>query len=154
MKAVVQRAARASVDVDGKTVGSIGRGFLVLLGVEKGDDLSHGDYIAEKLTKLRIFEDSQGKMNLDIVKTGGDMLIISQFTLITDRPVGNRPYFGGAEAPDKAEAMYGYVCSRVEELLQKPVQRGIFGAHMEISLINDGPVTIIIDSRDKIKTVS
>ncbi len=151
MKAVVQRAARASVAVDGKTVGSIGPGFLVLLGVEKGDDPRHADYIAEKLTKLRIFADSQGKMNLDIGAAGGEMLIISQFTLITDIPVGNRPYFGGAEAPDKAEEMYGYVCRRVEQMLQKPVQRGVFGTHMEISLLGDGPVTIIINSRDKIK---
>lgn len=150
MKAVVQRVSRASVVVDGRTVGSIGRGFLVLLGVEKGDDLRHGDYIAEKLVKLRIFSDSGGKMNLDIAAVDGEMLIISQFTLITDRPVGNRPYFGEAEAPDRAEVMYEYICSKVAEMMKKPVQKGIFGAHMEVSLVNDGPVTIVIDSKDKI----
>ncbi len=150
MKAVVQRVSRASVSVDGKTVGEINNGFLVLLGVAKGDDRRHADYIAEKLVKLRIFEDENGKMNLNIQQTGGDMLIISQFTLITEKPVGNRPYFGGAEEPDKALPLYEYVCGRVEELLDRPVARGIFGARMEVGLVNNGPVTLVIDSRDRI----
>lgn len=151
MKAVVQRVSRAAVVVGGETVGEIGRGYMVLLGVERGDDTAHADYIADKLTKLRIFEDAEEKMNLSIGQVDGEMLIISQFTLITDIPVGNRPYFGGAEAPDKAEPLYEYVCAQVEKLMQKPVARGVFGAHMEVSLTNDGPVTIVMDSRDKIK---
>ena len=151
MKAVVQRVSEASVTVDGLVKGKIGRGFMVLLGVERGDSEAHGDYIADKLVKLRIFEDENGKMNLDIGSVGGDMLLISQFTLITDIPVGNRPYFGGAEAPERAEELYGYVCVGLEKRLGKPVQRGVFGAHMEVALTNDGPVTIVIDSRDKIK---
>ncbi len=151
MKAVVQRVSEASVTVDGLVKGKIGRGFMVLLGVERGDSEAHGDYIADKLVKLRIFEDENGKMNLDIGSVGGDMLLISQFTLITDIPVGNRPYFGGAEAPERAEELYGYVCAGLEKRLGKPVQRGVFGAHMEVALTNDGPVTIVIDSRDKIK---
>ena len=151
MKAVVQRVSEASVTVDGLVKGKIGRGFMVLLGVERGDSEAHGDYIADKLVKLRIFEDENGKMNLDIGSVGGDMLLISQFTLITDIPVGNRPYFGGAEAPERAEELYGYVCVGLEKRLGKPVQRGVFGAHMEVALTNDGPATIVIDSRDKIK---
>ena len=151
MKAVVQRVSKAKVEVDGATVGEIGRGYMVLLGVERGDDEAHADYIADKLIKLRIFEDEDEKMNLSIGQVDGEMLIISQFTLITDIPVGNRPFFGGAEAPDKADALYEYTCGQVEKLLQKPVAKGVFGAHMEVSLTNDGPVTIVINSRDKIK---
>ena len=151
MKAVVQRVKEASVSVDAVVRGEIGRGYMVLLGVERGDTTAHGDYIADKLVKLRIFEDADDKMNLDIGQVGGDMLVISQFTLITDIPVGNRPFFGGAEAPDRAQELYEYVCASLEKRLGKPVQRGVFGAHMEVSLINDGPVTIVINSRDKIK---
>ena len=151
MKAVIQRVSKAKVEVEGAVVGEIGRGYMVLLGVERGDDEAHADYIADKLIKLRVFEDEQEKMNLSIGQVDGEMLIISQFTLITDIPVGNRPFFGGAEAPDKAEALYDYTCAQVEKLLQKPVAKGVFGAQMEVSLTNDGPVTIVINSRDKIK---
>ena len=151
MKAVVQRVSEARVTVDGEVRGQIGRGYMVLLGVERGDTEAHGDYIADKLVKLRIFEDAEEKMNLDITQVGGDMLVISQFTLITDIPVGNRPFFGGAEAPDRADELYRYVCLSLEKRLGKPVQRGVFGARMEVSLVNDGPVTIVINSRDKIK---
>lgn len=147
MKAVVQRSAGAEVKVGGAVRGSIKKGFLVLLGVERGDTLSDADYIADKLLKLRIFEDENGKMNLNLSQTGGEMLIISQFTLITDIPVGNRPYFGGAEEPGRAEEMYEYVCERIGASV--PVSKGVFGAHMEVGLINDGPVTIIINSRDR-----
>lgn len=149
MKAVVQRCAEASVSVDGELKAKIGRGFLVLLGVERGDTAADADYIADKLLKLRIFEDENEKMNLSLPAVGGEMLIISQFTLITDIPVGNRPFFGGAEEPSAAEAMYDYVCGRVGR--EVPVGKGVFGAHMSVSLINDGPVTIILNSRDKLK---
>lgn len=149
MKAVVQRCAEASVSVDGELKAKTGRGYMVLLGVERGDTLADADYIIDKLLKLRIFEDEIGKMNLSLPQVGGEMLIISQFTLITDIPVGNRPYFGGAEEPTAAETMYDYVCEKIGE--QVPVGKGVFGAHMNVSLINDGPVTIVINSRDKLK---
>lgn len=147
MKAVVQRCRKASVSVDGEVKGAVSHGYMVLLGVEKGDEKKDADYIADKLLKLRIFEDENERMNLSISQVGGEMLIISQFTLITDIPVGNRPFFGNAEAPERANEMYEYVCGRVGESVN--VQKGIFGAHMEVELINDGPVTIIINSRDK-----
>ena len=149
MKAVVQRCAEAAVSVDGIIRSRIGRGYLVLLGVERGDTQADAEYMVDKLLKLRIFEDEAGKMNLCLPQIGGEMLIISQFTLITDIPVGNRPFFGGAEDPAAAEAMYNYVCEKIGE--QVPVGKGVFGAHMEVSLINDGPVTIVINSRDKLK---
>ena len=149
MKAVVQRCAEASVSVEGELKAKTGRGYMVLLGVERGDTLADADYMIDKLLKLRIFEDEVGKMNLSLPQIGGEMLIISQFTLITDIPVGNRPYFGGAEEPAAAEAMYDYVCEKIGE--QVPVGKGVFGAHMNVSLINDGPVTIVINSRDKLK---
>lgn len=151
MKAVIQRVKRAAVTVEGKIVGEIGRGYMALLGVERGDDLRHADYIAEKILKLRIFEDENGKMNLNLAAVGGDVLLVSQFTLITDIPVGNRPFFGNAEEPERADMLYRHACEKVEEGLGRPVQRGVFGAHMEVALTNDGPVTIIVDSRDKIK---
>ena len=149
MKAVVQRCAEASVSVDGELKAKTGRGYLVLLGVERGDTSADADYMIDKLLKLRIFEDEVGKMNLSLPQIGGEMLIISQFTLITDIPVGNRPYFGGAEEPAAAEAMYDYVCEKIGG--QVPVGKGVFGAHMNVSLVNDGPVTIVINSRDKLK---
>ncbi len=147
MKAVVQRAETAEVSVDGEVCGKIGRGFLVLLGVERGDTLADADYIAAKLLKLRIFEDENGKMNLNLAQVGGELLIISQFTLITDIPVGNRPFFGNAEEPQRANEMYEYVCKKTGAEVR--TERGVFGAHMKVHLINDGPVTIIINSRDK-----
>lgn len=147
MKAVVQRCKNAFVAVEGSVKGEIKAGYTVLLGVEKGDEKKDADYIADKLLKLRIFEDENEKMNLSITQVGGEMLIISQFTLITDIPVGNRPFFGNAEAPEKANELYEYVCEKISAAV--PVQKGVFGAHMEVSLINDGPVTIIINSRDK-----
>ncbi len=149
MKAVIQRCERASVSVDGKTVAAIGRGYLTLLGVERGDNAADAAYIADKLLKLRVFEDENGKMNISLPQLGGEMLIISQFTLITDIPVGNRPYFGGAEEPDAARTMYDLVCETVGRTV--PVKKGVFGAHMSVELVNDGPVTIIINSRDKLK---
>lgn len=147
MKAVVQRAEMAEVSVDGAVCGKIGRGFLVLLGVERGDTLADADYIAAKLLKLRIFEDENGKMNLNLAQVGGELLIISQFTLITDIPVGNRPFFGNAEEPQRANEMYEYVCKKTSTEVH--TERGVFAAHMKVHLINDGPVTIIINSRDK-----
>lgn len=145
MKAVVQRVSEASVNVDGKCVGSIGNGFLVLLGVGAGDTEEDMKYIADKIIKLRIFSDENDKMNLSLADTGGELLVISQFTLYGDCSRGRRPYFGGAMEPVGANEMY---IKFVEYVKNSGIhtQTGEFGADMKVSLVNDGPVTIILDS--------
>ena len=145
MRAVVQRVTEASVTVEGKTVGSIGSGLMVLLGVEQGDTEKDGAYLAEKLAGLRIFEDEAEKMNLSVQQVGGSILLVSQFTLLGDVRHGKRPSFTQAAPPREADALYEDLADR---LRQKgiPVETGQFQAHMEVSLVNDGPVTIIIDT--------
>ena len=145
MKIVVQRVKNAKVDVDGKTVGKIDKGFLVLLGVTNGDTKEQADYLAKKLCKLRVFTDENDKMNLDIKQVGGKILIVSQFTLYANCKDGNRPSFTEAARPEEAEELYEYFCEQCKEKYGIEVQKGIFGAHMEVSLLNDGPVTIIIE---------
>ena len=145
MRAVVQRVKEAHVDVDQKTVGRISHGFLVLLGVQQGDTQKDGDWIAAKLCGLRIFEDEQEKMNLNIRQVGGSMLMVSQFTLCGDARHGNRPSFAAAARPEEAKALYQYTMERVRAL-GVPVEEGIFQADMQVSLVNDGPVTILLDS--------
>ena len=142
MKLVIQRVRNAKVDVDGKTVGSIEKGFLVLLGVTHTDTKETADYLVKKLCKLRVFEDENGKMNLSIKDVRGQLLIVSQFTLYADCSGGNRPSFVNAAKPDLANELYEYFCEKCKE---EPVevQKGIFGADMKVSLLNDGPVTII-----------
>lgn len=146
MRAVVQRVTEASVTVEEKTIGSIGPGLLVLLGVEQGDTEKDGAYLAEKLAGLRIFEDSDDKMNLSVQQAGGSILLVSQFTLLGDVRHGRRPSFTKAAPPKEADALY-------EDLAEKlrrrgiPVATGQFQAHMEVALVNDGPVTILLDSR-------
>lgn len=144
MKLVVQRVKEAKVEVDQKIVGKIGKGFLVLLGVTESDTKENADYLVKKLCNLRVFSDENGKMNLDIKKVDGQLLIVSQFTLYADCSGGNRPSFINAANPDKANVLYEYFC---EECLKNEieVQRGIFGADMQVELINDGPVTIILE---------
>lgn len=146
MRAVVQRVTEASVTVEGKTVGSIGSGLMVLLGVEQGDTEKDGVYLAEKLAGLRIFEDEAEKMNLSVQQVGGSILLVSQFTLLGDVRHGKRPSFTQAAPPREADALYEDLADR---LRQKgiPVETGQFQAHMEVSLVNDGPVTILLDSR-------
>lgn len=145
MRAVVQRVSEASVVIDGKTVGSIGRGLLVLLGVYTGDEPRDADYIVKKVSGLRIFEDAEGKMNLSAADVGGELLVVSQFTLYGDARHGNRPSFIEAALPDKAIPLYEYT---VAELRKKyTVHTGEFGADMQVSLVNDGPVTILLDSK-------
>ena len=144
MKLVVQRVKNAQVEVEGKTVGKIQKGFLVLLGVTHDDTKEQADYLVKKLCKLRIFTDENDKMNLSLKEVKGELLIVSQFTLYGDCTEGNRPSFIKAAKPEQANELYEYFCSQCEAN-DLPVEKGIFGAHMEISLLNDGPVTIILE---------
>ena len=144
MKLVVQRVKNAKVEVEGKTVGSINQGFLVLLGVTHTDTKAEADYLVKKLCNLRIFEDDNGKMNLGLKDVGGELLIVSQFTLYADCSQGNRPSFINAAKPDVANELYEYFCEKCKEQNIK-VEKGIFGAVMKVSLLNDGPVTIILE---------
>jgi D-aminoacyl-tRNA deacylase len=140
MRALVQRVSEASVAVGGKEVASIGRGLLVLLGVRRGDGEAEAARIAAKLLALRVFEDSEGKMNLSVGEVGGQVLCVSQFTLYGDTRKGNRPSFVDAAPPDEAEPLY----ERVRETLG--AEGGVFGARMAVSLVNDGPVTLLIEA--------
>ena len=144
MKLVVQRVKNAKVDVDGKTVGSIEKGFLVLLGVTHTDTKETADYLVKKLCKLRVFEDENGKMNLALKDVAGSLLIVSQFTLYADCSEGNRPSFIEAARPEEAIPLYEYFCNQCQSN-NIEVQKGIFGADMKVELLNDGPVTIIIE---------
>ena len=142
MKAVVQRVLGANLKVDGELISQINKGVVVFLGVGVGDDLGKADYLASKISKLRIFEDENGKMNKSVLDVGGEILCVSQFTLYGDVSHGNRPSFTGAEEPKKASELYDYFC----EMLTKngaPTKKGVFGADMKISQVNDGPVTIL-----------
>ena len=141
MRAVVQRVSEASVSVDGNELGRIDRGFMVLLGVGANDTEADAQYIADKVGKLRVFEDSEGKMNLPLLDVGGSVLAISQFTLYGDARKGNRPGFSDAAPPEKGEQLYQFFISALEKRGIK-VEKGEFGAMMKVHLINDGPVTI------------
>ena len=145
MKIVVQRVKNAKVEVDGNVVGKIDNGFLVLLGVTHTDTKENADYLVKKLCKLRVFTDEDGKMNLDIKKVNGKLLIVSQFTLYANCSDGNRPSFIDAAKPKQAEDLYEYFCNKCKEEYGIEVEKGIFGADMKVSLLNDGPVTIIIE---------
>ena len=144
MKLVVQRVKEASVKVNEETVGEIGKGYMVLLGVTHNDTKETADYLVKKLCNLRVFEDENGKMNLNIKQVNGKLLIVSQFTLYGNCKDGNRPSFIEAAKPEYADELYEYFCKKCEEN-NIEVQKGIFGAHMEVSLINDGPVTVILE---------
>ena len=144
MKLVIQRVANAQVEVDKKIVGKINKGYLVLFGVKEGDTIEQADALAEKLCKLRIFEDENEKMNLSINDVEGELLIVSQFTLYANCEKGNRPSFVETMEPKKANEMYEYFIERCKEKVKK-VERGIFGADMKVTLLNDGPVTIILE---------
>ncbi|MDA0380027.1 MAG: D-aminoacyl-tRNA deacylase [Bacteroidetes bacterium] len=149
MRAVIQRVSNASVAVDGQCVGSIDIGFLILIGVTHEDTEQDANWLASKVTQLRIFSDDEGKMNLDLSQVGGRILVISQFTLFAETKKGNRPSFIKAAGADKANALYTYFSDLLEQLLNQPVERGVFGADMKVSLVNDGPVTLIIDTKNK-----
>ena len=144
MKIVVQRVKNAQVEVDKKVVGKIEKGFLVLLGVTHNDNKKEADYLVKKLCNLRVFTDENDKMNLSLKDVNGELLIVSQFTLYADCSGGNRPSFIEAAKPDKANELYEYFCSECEKN-DINVEKGIFGADMKVSILNDGPVTIIIE---------
>lgn len=147
MKAVVQRVSSASVTVGGKRVSEIGEGLLVLLGVEVGDVAASADWMARKIAAMRIFNDSEGVMNRSVMDIGGDVMVVSQFTLCASVKKGNRPSYVGAAGHDVAIPLYEYFCGRMEQELGDPerVKRGIFGADMKVALVNDGPVTIMME---------
>jgi D-tyrosyl-tRNA(Tyr) deacylase len=146
MRAVVQRVTSAKVEVDDRTVGEIGAGLLVLLGVAREDEQTDADYLADKIIGLRIFRDEAGKMNRSLADTNGAMLVVSQFTLYGDTRKGRRPSYLDAAEPERANALYQYFVSRARVQGIK-IETGIFQAMMQVSLVNDGPVTILLDSR-------
>lgn len=147
MKFVIQRVTHADVVVDGNEIGRIGKGFMVLIGVSKEDDKAIADKMVDKMIKLRIFEDENGKTNLSLDDVSGELLLISQFTLYANCKKGNRPSFIDAGAPDEANALYEYIIERCKERVNV-VERGEFGADMKVSLLNDGPFTIVLDSSE------
>ena len=145
MKFVIQRVSEASVKVDGEVIGQIGKGFMVLIGVGQDDTKEIADKMVKKLVGLRIFEDENGKTNLSLADVNGEMLLISQFTLYANCKKGYRPSFIESGAPDMASDMYEYIIEKCKETVPV-VERGIFGADMKVSLVNDGPFTIVLDS--------
>lgn len=144
MKFVIQKVEEASVSVDDKVVGKIGKGFLVLVGISEEDNTEIADKFVRKMVNLRLFEDSEGKTNLALKDVGGQILLISQFTLYADCKKGNRPSFVKAGNPKKAEELYEYILAKTKESISV-VEKGVFGAHMKVSLVNNGPFTIILD---------
>ena len=145
MKLIIQKVKKAKVEVKNNVVGQIDKGYMVLLGVKKGDTEKEADYLAKKLCNLRIFEDDNGKMNLSIKDVNGELLIISQFTLYGNTKEGNRPSFIEVEEPEKANELYKNFLIKCKEKCIEKVEQGMFGEHMEVSLINDGPNTIIME---------
>ena len=145
MRFVIQRVTESSVKVDGKVIGQIGKGFMVLIGVADSDTKEIADKMVKKMTGLRIFEDEEGKTNLSLDAVGGELLLISQFTLYANCKKGNRPSFVEAGKPDMAEELYEYIIRKCKEHIPV-VERGMFGADMKVSLVNDGPFTIVLDS--------
>lgn len=150
MKIVLQRVKEAKVMVEERETGSIGKGLLLLAGFEAADDEAELEWMASKLVNLRIFEDAEGKMNLSLLDVGGDILLVSQFTLHASTKKGNRPSFVKAARPEQAVPLYENFKGMLERLLGRSVQTGVFGASMQVYLQNDGPVTIVIDSKDRV----
>jgi D-tyrosyl-tRNA(Tyr) deacylase len=149
MRAVIQRVSQASCTVDGQITGQIDSGFLVLLGIEDADTDDDLQWLAPKIVNLRVFGDEDGLMNKALANVDGDILLISQFTLFAQTKKGNRPSFIRAAKPDKAIPLYENMTAKLEELTGKKVATGIFGADMKVGLLNDGPVTIIIDTKNR-----
>ncbi|MBX3244432.1 MAG: D-tyrosyl-tRNA(Tyr) deacylase [Acidobacteria bacterium] len=147
MKAVVQRVKQASVTVEGEVVGSIGKGLLVLLGVAEADSTADADKLVEKILNIRLMDDDEGRMNLSVMDISAEMLVVSQFTLLADTRKGRRPSYIGAAAPDKANELYEYFVDKIRSSLGR-VETGRFRAMMDVQLVNDGPVTIILDTNE------
>jgi D-aminoacyl-tRNA deacylase len=148
MRLVVQRVRRACVEVDGTVVGEIGPGLLVLVGVAKGDRAADAEFLAAKVAQLRIFSDDEGKMNRSVIDAGGSVLAVSQFTLYGDCRKGRRPSFDGAAAPDEAKSLYEHFVEAVRQTGVR-TETGVFQAHMQVSLLNDGPVTLLVESPNR-----
>lgn len=149
MKVVIQRVSEAKVEVSGIVVSQIGNGMMILVGVSVNDTYKDADWIIRKVSGLRIFNDEEGIMNKSVTDVSGEILAVSQFTLLADVVKGNRPSYAGAAKREKAEALYDYFCSRLESLSGINVKKGVFGADMQVSLTNDGPVTIIMENPQK-----
>lgn len=149
MKIVLQRVKHSSVSIAGELHSSIGKGLMVLVGVMTGDTEADVDWLAQKTANMRIFDDENGVMNKSVIEVGGEVLAVSQFTLAASTKKGNRPSYIHAAGHDLAIPLYERYCSKVEELVDRPVKKGVFGADMQVELVNDGPVTIIVDSRLK-----
>jgi len=149
MRVVIQRVSRASVAIDNKVIAAIGKGILVFLGIEEADEREDIDWLTGKIVRLRVFNDEKGVMNLSVAETGGDILVISQFTLHASTRKGNRPSYIRAARPEQAIPLYQKFLEKISSDLGRPVFSGEFGAMMDVSLVNDGPVTIFIDSRHK-----
>ena len=149
MRIVIQRVSYARVKVDGSVTGEIGPGLLVLVGIEDADTTEDMEWLCGKIVNMRLFPDEAGVMNRSVIETGGDILLVSQFTLHASTKKGNRPGYSKAARPEKAEPMYGSMLQQLESELGKPVSAGIFGADMKVELLNDGPVTIIMDSKNR-----
>jgi D-tyrosyl-tRNA(Tyr) deacylase len=149
MRAVIQRVAKASVGVSGEITGSISKGLLVLVGIEDADDESDMEWLAAKIVNMRIFNDEAGVMNISLLESGGDILLVSQFTLHASTKKGNRPSYIRASKPEAALVKYEEFKNVFAKALGKPLQCGVFGADMQVELVNDGPVTIIIDTKNK-----
>jgi len=147
MRLVIQRVSEAAVTIDGQITGQIGTGLLILVGIEHEDTVDDAVWLTQKVAQMRIFSDSEGKMNLSVKDIGGDLLVVSQFTLHASTKKGNRPSFIRAARPEIAILLYEQFLTMLETEMGKKVQRGIFGADMKVALVNDGPVTICIDSR-------
>ncbi|MDY6038718.1 MAG: D-aminoacyl-tRNA deacylase [Eubacterium sp.] len=150
MKFVIQRVSEANVKIDSNIAGSIGKGLLVLIGISNEDDFVVADKMIKKLVNMRIFEDENGKTNLNLASVDGELLLISQFTLYADCKHGNRPSFINAGSPEMAENLYDYVVEQLKSKVETKVETGAFGADMKVSLINDGPFTIVLDSKELI----
>ncbi len=149
VRTVIQRVSSASVTIDGRVAGQIERGLLILVGIETADSADDGEWLAQKITRLRIFADAEGHMNLSVVDIAGGILLISQFTLHASTQKGARPSFNAAARPEHARSLYEQFTAQLSAALGRPVQTGEFGAYMSVALVNDGPVTLVIDSKTR-----
>jgi len=150
MRVVIQRVSSASVSIAGEVVGRIGTGLMILVGIETADTAADGEWLAAKVAKLRLFPDDNGQMNRSLIDVGGDILLVSQFTLHASTAKGARPSFNAAARPEQANALYELFIKQLERAVGRPVQTGRFGAMMEVALVNDGPVTLIQDSKNRV----